>query len=146
MYGNPYYNQTQPRYQSMNPMGQQMPTQPYMQPIIPTPTPQQTLLGKVVESIDVVKAMDIPLDGSVSYYPLSDGSCIVSKQLQNDGTSKTIVYKAVELEKVETPKYATMEDVEKAIENIDFSDIDDIKEDVKEIKKQLKDMRKGKGE
>ena len=35
---------------------------------------QQGLQGKSVESVEVVKAMDIPLDGSISYFPLTDGT------------------------------------------------------------------------
>ena len=37
--------------------------------------------------------MDIPLDGTISFFPLTDGSAIVTKQIQMDGTSKTIIYK-----------------------------------------------------
>ena len=66
-------------------------------------TKPTTLLGKAVESIDVVKATDIPLDGSISYFPLTDGSAIVSKQLQNDGTSKIIVYKPTQEDKTAHP-------------------------------------------
>ena len=65
----------------------------------PQPVPQYNqigLQGKTVDSIDVVKATDIPLDGSISYFPLVDGSSIVTKQLMQDGTSRMIVYKPVE--------------------------------------------------
>ena len=94
MYGNPYYTQQQ-RFQPMGMATPQMPTQPYI-PNMPQPTPQIGLQGKSVESLDVVRAMDIPLDGTVSYFPLTDGTAIVSKQLQSDGTSKMVVYKPVE--------------------------------------------------
>lgn len=120
---------------------------PQMRPIqMPqiTPTSQvqaNMLLGKSVDSIDVVKAMDIPLDGSTSYFPLTDGSAIVTKKLQNDGTSKTVVYKPVDDEKKEEIKFATFEDIQDAINEIDLSDIQDLKDDVKEIKKQLKEMK-----
>lgn len=139
MYGNNYFNQQQ-RYQPI-----QMPTQPintpsYMQPIIQQTSPGG-LLGKAVESIDVVKAMDIPLDGSVSYFPLTDGSAIVSKQLQNDGTSKVVIYKPVDEEEKEKIQFATLEDLEEAINDIDLSDIQDLKDDIKEIKKQLKEFK-----
>ena len=71
---NPYYPQQ--RFQNMEQANQ--PT------IVPTYQPQMQLtktnclLGKSVDNIDVVKAMDIPLDGSISYFPLTDGSAIVS--------------------------------------------------------------------
>lgn len=138
MYGNPYYNQQQ-RYQPMTPQ-QPIQTQPYIPPMVQ----QQTLLGKVVDNIEVVKAMDIPLDGSTSYFPLSDGSGIVTKQLQVDGTSKIIVYKPANNEKENTIQFATLEDIQDAINDLDISeiqDIQDLKEDIKDIKKQLKEFK-----
>lgn len=110
------------------------------------------LLGKSVDNIDVVKAMDIPLDGSVSYFPLTDGSAIVSKQLQSDGTSKIVVYKPTNEEKKEQIKYATIEDIQNAINEIDFNDIQEIQDiidEFKELKKEIKDLKgkiKAKGE
>lgn len=112
-----------------------------------TPVQQKPMLnGKVVESIDVVKVMDINFDGSINYYPIADGSAIVTKQLQMDGTSKTIIYKPVDTDKVEQPKYATMEDVKNSINEIDLSDIEDLKDDIKEIRQEIKDMKKKKKE
>lgn len=139
MYNNPYFNQQQ-RFQGMNMMQQPMPTQQYIPPM--TTIQQNNLQGKIVDSVDVVKAMDIPLDGSVSYFPLTDGSAIVTKQLQNDGTSKTIIYKPIQEDKKELPKYATIEDVRKEIEKIDLSELEDFKEELREIKKQLKNKKK----
>lgn len=117
------------------------------QPIIPTyQQPMQLakpsyLLGKSVDNIDVVKVTDIPLDGSISYFPLTDGSAIVSKQLQNDGTSKIVVYKPIQEDKKETVQFATLNDIQKAIDNLDLSDIQNLKDDIKEIKKQLKEFK-----
>ena len=104
------------------------------------------LLGKSVDNIDVVKAMDIPLDGSISYFPLTDGSAIVSKQLQSDGTSKMVVYKPAQEDKKDAIQYATLEDIQDAINDLDLSDIQDLRDDIKEIKKQLKGFKKGKEE
>jgi hypothetical protein len=139
MYGNPYFAQQQQRFQQ--PMINQ-PTQP--QPYIPTIQPinnPTSLLGKAVESVDVVKAMDIPFDGSISYFPLTDGSAIITKQLQTDGTSKMVVYKPVQEDKKDAIQFATLEDIENAINDLDLSDIQDLRDDVKEIKKQLKEFK-----
>lgn len=139
MYGNPYFAQQQQRFQQ--PMINQ-PTQP--QPYIPTIQPinnPTSLLGKAVESVDVVKAMDIPFDGSVSYFPLTDGSAIITKQLQTDGTSKMVIYKPIEENKKDVVQFATLEDIENAINELDLSDIQDLKDDIKEIKKQLKEFK-----
>jgi hypothetical protein len=138
MYGNPYFAQQQQRFQQMV----NQPTQP--QPYIPTMQPinnPTSLLGKAVESVDVVKAMDIPFDGSISYFPLTDGSAIITKQLQTDGTSKMVVYKPVQEDKKDAVKFATLEDIENAINDLDLSDIQDIRDDIKEIKKQLKEFK-----
>ena len=60
------------------------------------------------------------MTGSVSYFPLTNGTAIVTKQLQQDGTSKTIIYKPVE-EKQEEEKqninYLTKDDLNVFKEN-----------------------------
>lgn len=136
---NPYYTQPQ-RFQPVEPISQPINTQPYIQPTINNN--HIGLLGKSVESIDVVKAMDIPLDGSTSYFPLTDGSAIVTKKIQNDGTSKTVVYKPVEEESKSQPVYVTMEDVEKKMKEFDSnSEIKSVKEELKNLKKQIKEIK-----
>ena len=138
-----YSPQMQQQMQRFQPMEQPQYTP---QAVQPQPQPQaykQTigLQGKSVDSIDVVKAMDIPLDGTVSYFPLTDGSAIVSKQLQNDGTSKIVVYKPAKEDKKEAIQFATLDDLQEAIGEIDLSDIQDLKDEIKEIKKQLKELK-----
>lgn len=113
---NYYNNPFQPQFNRMQQPMYSIPQQPMQQPM-----PQQPIInniglqGKSVDSIDVVKAMDIPLDGSVSYFPLTNGTAIVTKQLQQDGTSKTVIYKPIkeEQEKKEEVKidYLTKDDL-----------------------------------
>lgn len=125
---NPYY---QPRYNTI-------PQQPMEQPIqqaFNSIQQRSFLNGKSVDSLEVVKAMDIPLDGSISYFPLTDGTAIITKQLQMDGTSRTTIYKPVE--ELSTSK------------QIDLSFIEELKEDIKELKESFKNMQeqlKGKDE
>ena len=124
---NPYFNQ--PRFQQ--PQSMQIPQgqiveQPYQKPSL--------LQGKQVDSIDVVKAPDVPFDGSISYFPLTDGSAIVTKQLQMDGTSKLVVFKPSVEQQKEPVQYLTIDDLE------------DIKEDVQDIRRELKELKKKKGE
>lgn len=135
---NPYYPQQQ-RFQNV-----EQPNQPPMMTTYQSPvqlTKPSGLLGKVVDSIDVVKSLEIPLDGSTSYFPLADNSMIVTKQLQNDGTSKIVVYKPAQEEKKDAIQFATLDDIQDAIDNLDLSDIQDLKDDIKEIKKQLKELK-----
>ena len=146
MFGNPYYNQQ--RYQTnqqIEPVNHHFNNPTYMTPMpIQPQATQMTLLGKSVDSIDVVKAMDIPLDGSTSYFPLTDGSAIVTKKLQSDGTSKTVVYKPVEEDKKESKVFITMDELQQQLESLDFldiNDINDIKDEMEKLKKEIKDMR-----
>lgn len=138
MYGNPYFNpQLQPqRYPQTDINNQQM----YI-PQIQQPMQQNSLMGKTVDSVDVVKVMDIPLDGSVSYFPVIDGSAIVTKKLQTDGTSKITVYKPVDEKPIETPKYVTADDVKSMIPDIDLSELDEMRDELRQIRKQLKEIK-----
>lgn len=97
------------------------------------------LQGKSVDSIDVVKAMDIPLDGSVTYFPLTDGTAIVTKQLQPDGTSKIVVYKPIEMKEEEKVKdvYITEQQLEEKLSKLNNLDL---KDDIKTMKRQIKDL------
>ena len=139
MYNNNYYQP--PRNLGVQTNYQQ----PIYQPMYQVPISQPTssgLQGKIVDSIETAKNQDIQLDGSISYFALTDGTAIVSKQLQADGTSKTTIYRPISEEQVELPKYATLDDIKKEINNIDLSEIDDLKEEIRDLKKQLKDLKK----
>lgn len=120
MYNNQFFNQRayQPMYQ------------PQYQPQQYQPITFQGIQGRIVDNIDVVKATEISLDGSVSYFPIADGSAIVTKQLQSDGTSRLVVYKPVI---AETPKNITNEEFEKEITSL--------KKQIEEINKRLGDGR-----
>lgn len=137
---NPYLTQyyNQPQVNRQQPM--EMPMQPQNTPQMPL-NRQNILCGKQVDSIDVVKAIDIPLDGSISYFPLTNGSAIVTKQLQQDGTSKIVVYEPVEKKEENQVKYVTPDELHKEIKKIDFSELDDLKDDVSELKRDLKDLK-----
>lgn len=135
MYGMYGANSMQPQVPRYQPMEQQysqytQPQQMYKQVV--------GLQGKSVDSVEVVKAMDIPLDGSVSYFPLTDGSAIITKQLQADGSSKTVVYKPLESKDQEQlPQYITNEQLEDVIKKMDNKEL---KEEIKTMKRQIKEM------
>ena len=133
----PYYMQQPmitPQYQSQaNEYIQNIQPATYQKPI--------TLQGKSLDNIEVVKATDIPLDGSVSYFPLVDGSAIVTKQLQPDGTSRMIVYKPVETQQpkqVEVQEnYITEKELDEKLIKLDNKEL---KEEIEKMKKQIKDL------
>lgn len=140
-----------PNNYGYNPYGTYIPQRPMQQPTVENLPAQPInnaykLNGKQVDSIDVVKAMDIPMDGTISYFPIADGSSIVTKQLQMDGTSKITIYKPVVEDKKDLPKYITPDELKEAINGIDLSDIEDLKDDIKDLKKELKDLKKKKAD
>ena len=147
---NQFYGQMQmPKMANAQPMQSVQPMQTMEQYQPQQIYKQIGLQGKSVDSIDVVKAMDIPLDFSISYFPLTDGSAIVTKQLQTDGTSKTVVYKPIEDKEIaNVPKYITKGDLDKEIKKVDNSSIKDdiktLKRKIEDLSEDLKDIKKGK--
>lgn len=109
-YINPYYFQNNPAYPPQyNPLTpyqdrlNQMQNQ-FAQPqqFNSVPQPQTPVLnGEVVDGIDVVKAKNVDMSGNVTFYPKADLSEIYTKQLQSDGTSRIITYRAVQPEKMQ---------------------------------------------
>lgn len=135
---NPYLNQYYGTQQMNRPQPMEIPMQTQNAPQMAL-NRQNILYGKQVDSLEVVKAIDIPLDGSISYFPLANGSAIVTKQLQQDGTSKITIYEPKTQK--EDMKFATIEDIDKRLEKLDFSEIDDLKDDLEDLKKELKDIK-----
>ena len=56
---------------------------------------QISALGKMVDSIDVVKATDIPMDGNAYYFPKADGTEVYCKQWLQNGTTRILTFKPV---------------------------------------------------
>lgn len=97
--------------------------QSYQQPI-------NNLQGKTVESLEIAKLIEIPLDGSTSYFPLADGSAIITKQLQMDGKSKTVIYKP-DMSASPENDFRT---------NFNSDETNYIKEELKTIKSQIREI------
>ena len=82
-----------------NPYMQRMENlQQFQQAIQPQPQMQSannfTPLGKIVDSVDIVKATDIPMDGSMYYFPKADGSMVFGKQWLANGQTRILTFKA----------------------------------------------------
>ena len=134
---NPYLNRYYGQQQTNMPQPMELPQQTQN---VPQMGLNRALLnGKQVESIDIVKSLEIPLDGSISYFPLVNGTAIATKQLMQDGTSKITIYEPKTQK--EQIKYATIEDIDKKIENLDFSEIEDLKDELNDIKKEIKELK-----
>ena len=101
----PFYSQMNNNYQTptQNPYMERMAQlqqyqQSLQQPIVPTQMSganQMSALGKMVDSIDVVKATDIPMDGNAYYFPKADGTEVYCKQWLQNGTTRILTFKPV---------------------------------------------------
>ena len=92
-FNSPMYQQAYPQMQQyQNPYMDRMMQMQSQQ--IPQ-TNQNPITGKIVESIDIVKSTDIPIDGNLYYFPKADGSEIYTKQWMPNGKTQIITFKPV---------------------------------------------------
>lgn len=99
------YPNFQPMMQSMQPQMQMQ--QPMQVPVFNQPIMNnqlQGISGKIVDSIEVVKATDIPVDGSNHYFPKADNSEIYTKRWLPNGTTEVMVFRKVDENIPEEPK------------------------------------------
>lgn len=101
-YQNPnFYGQQQFMQPQFNPYLQRMENlqqfqQTIQQPMVPTSMSganQFNPFGKIVESIDVVKVTDIPMDGNMYYFPQADGQAIYGKKFLPNGQTQILAFK-----------------------------------------------------
>ena len=121
----------------------QLHAQQMQQPQMPVSN-QFAPLGKMVDSVEVVKATDIPMDGNVYYFPKADGSVVYGKQWLPNGTTKIISFKAVSEEGVESPT-SDLESLKTAITN-ELTDIfmdkfDDITNSLKRLERSIRPVQ-----
>ena len=90
-----YQQQFNPYMQRMENLQQfqQAINQPQVATPIQMPSQQLNPLGKIVESIDIVKVTDIPMDGNMYYFPKADGTEIYSKQFMPNGQTRILTFK-----------------------------------------------------
>lgn len=80
------YGQTQPSY---------VPTPTYQQPISNPVQNQnqnrsQGILGRMITNPNEITPQEIPMDGSISMFPMQDGSAVYGKFWDSNGQIKTI--------------------------------------------------------
>lgn len=93
----PQFNYPQYGYQPMQP-DRLSQLQQFQQSLQPTqmPTSNQLMtLGKIVDSVDVVKATDVPMDGNMYYFPKADGTEIYAKQWLQNGQTRILTFKPI---------------------------------------------------
>ena len=98
---NPNYFNQQYYQQQYNPYMQRMENlqqfqQAIQQPMVPTQMSGANQISpfiKIVESIDMVKATDIPMDGNMYYFPKADSSEIYGKAWTSNGQTRILTFK-----------------------------------------------------
>ncbi len=83
----PWLNQ-QPQTQSQ--------PQPQVQQQNQQQAPPSVIPGRPVKTIDDVKPNEVPMDGTICFFPLSDMSYIYAKQWGSDGKLETVPYQRVQ--------------------------------------------------
>lgn len=84
-------------------------------PQLPTASPanfRPSLFGRLVGSVEEITVQDVPTDGSASFFPLGDYSCIYAKQWGSNGLIQTVKYVP---EKIEDPSPIVDENLGSAI-------------------------------
>ena len=115
MYNGYNFNNNYQNYQLPNYQYGQLNQMQTLQPQAAQPVQQSYLNGKMVDSIDVVKVMDVPI-GSYGIYPKADLTEIYIKSWNANGTTSIATYK-IEKEEETTEQKESVE--EKIIARID---------------------------
>ena len=150
----PNYSQMNNPYAQMNNMYAQ-PNNPYadrmnflqnyqqslQQPVVSTQMSvanQMSALGKMVDSIDVVKATDIPMDGNAYYFPKADGTEVCCKQWLQNGTTRILTFKPV----LESEPNNLLSEEEKLKFDTFNAILEGIQEDVKTLNEKVDKLSK----
>ena len=152
-YVNPYYLQQQqvPNYQqyySQYAQQNRMPEQqnfnqnigiqavPYQQ--------NQGIAGKMIAELSQITANDVPMDGSVAFFPKQDLSEVYAKSWNADGTIRTVTYKPVldnEPKTAAEPEKLKCDLSEESAQNI-MNKFDEISDRLGQLEKSLQSQRK----
>ena len=85
-------------------MQQQIPMNYFTQPMQQQMQQQTQSNGKIVDSVEMVKFTDIPMDGNSYYFPKADGTEIYSKRWLSNGTTEINTYVKVDITNPENEK------------------------------------------
>lgn len=99
---NPYQQISYPQFNSpyMERMNYTQQYQQNLQPVQQQSVPVQTqqpmgIAGRTVQSVEQITANEVPMDGSLAFFPRQDMAEIYAKQWNADGTIKTVIYRPV---------------------------------------------------
>lgn len=138
MYQQPQYNPYLQRMENLQQFQQVMQQPMQNNPNLSPGLNMLASLVKVVESIDMVKATDIPMDGNMYYFPKADGTEIYGKAWMTNGQTRILTFKPV--------LDADTSNVSKDDENLKFEALgqvlEGIQNDIKTITDKLDKMNK----
>lgn len=150
-YVNPYYlQQNQQGYpQYYNPLAQVQNRAIDYQQNMPNTYQQNQIVqginGKIIAEMSQITANDVPMDGSVAFFPKQDLSEVYAKSWNADGTIRTVTYKPVldnEPKNVPTDtEKLKCELSDEATEGI-MSKFDEISDRLGQLEKSLQSQRK----
>lgn len=135
-YQQPQYNPYLQRMENLQQF-QQVIQQP-MSPTQMSGTSQFAPLGKIVESVDMVKATDIPMDGNMYYFPKADGTEIYGKAWMANGQTRILTFKPV----LDDNPNTLSQDEEKLNFEVLGQVLEGIQSDIKTITDKLDKMNK----
>lgn len=65
-------------------------------PQMPQANTQMNVIGKIVDGIEAVKAIDVPMDGAMYYFPKADGTEVYGKRwIVNEGRTVILPFKPI---------------------------------------------------
>ena len=113
-----------------------VPQVPVNNPFIPSTMQQiqqqNVLSGKIVESVDNVKLIDIPMDGNSVYFPNADGTEIYTKRWLANGSTEVTVFKKVS------------EELNEQVEKFNFNEMEgNIMDKLNSIDERISKIEKG---
>lgn len=149
-YVNPYYlQQNQQGYpQYYNPLAQVQNRAIDYQQNMPNTYQQNQIVqginGKIIAEMSQITANDVPMDGSVAFFPKQDLSEVYAKSWNADGTIRTVTYKPVldnEPKTASGPEKLKCELSDEATDGI-MSKFDEISDRLGQLEKSLQSQRK----
>lgn len=149
-YVNPYYlqqnQQSYPQYYSPLAQVQNRPID--YQQNIPNNYQQNQIVqginGKMITELNQITANDVPMDGSVAFFPKQDLSEVYAKSWNADGTIRTVTYKPVldgEPKTSAEPEKLKCDLSEESAQNI-MNKFDEISDRLGQLEKSLQSQRK----
>lgn len=149
-YVNPYYlQQNQQGYpQYYNPLAQVQNRAIDYQQNTPNNYQQNQIVqginGKIIAEMSQITANDVPMDGSVAFFPKQDLSEVYAKSWNADGTIRTVTYKPVldgEPKTAPKPEKLKCDLSEESAQNI-MNKFDEISDRLGQLEKSLQSQRK----